>query len=377
MARDCRLDSFYFLYKERMSAAYARLWAKQYFGVSELIGGEFSSIFVVENGMVTAYLSKRAGELGRRYSEKFLQPSFLTKFLKRTKRLRDDFNEFYAEFKALNMPSLPDSEIANLLERFGSCFIPIAVQFNLSQEEFTQLPYLKLRDLLRDAACPDIDDAVKELLAHPVEDRLVREEKDLLRLAASGFGRDDLMHHSLAFSLMFYNSYDTKSNLDYLERRISELPSSAPKIAERARQLSHKCVAAAARQRDLEKRFGQKVARLAQLLRGIAIDRLELKEAWAGAEWRFLDLFKEVARRLAVPFNGLFSYMTLDDMDAALRGKHVDLPALAKRREFYCFYSHDGRVEEFSGADGRAFVRRRIPIALLESSPKNLTTFAS
>ncbi|MFH1247127.1 MAG: PEP-utilizing enzyme [Candidatus Micrarchaeota archaeon] len=83
-----------------------------------------------------------------------------------------------------------------------------------------------------------------------------------------------------------------------------------------------------------------------------AHERLELKNCWAGAEWRFLLMFKEIAKRLQIALNDLVYGYSLEDIKSALlNGKLLDKELVRERKELYAVRWVKGKRIEYRKAD--------------------------
>ncbi|HLD75468.1 MAG TPA: hypothetical protein VI874_00490, partial [Candidatus Norongarragalinales archaeon] len=214
---------FHFLFKERMSAANALLIAKQYFGVSRIIGAPFSSFMLVKNGVVVPYLTEEAVEASKQYSKKYLKTGFRTRFLSASRKRRDAFDDVYRAYNKEDVSALNNEGIIEWLKKYETGFLGILDVFNQSQEEFTQLPYLTFRENVSKKNIANVDTAMATTLLPNRPDRLARHERELYRFALDGYSQDELFHHSIEYSLLFYNSYDVRANLRFLEAQIREI----------------------------------------------------------------------------------------------------------------------------------------------------------
>ena len=90
---------------------------------------------------------------------------------------------------------------------------------------------------------------------------------------------------------------------------------------------------------EQDRLFGQLddvTAERCRLLQRLALERLELKAHWAGADYRFLPLFQQTAKRLEVPLLDLAYAYALEDFQAALLlGKTLPAETIRQRRAAY------------------------------------------
>lgn len=367
---------FFLGWKEKMSAAAARLWTHQLLDTAEIIGRPTPFIYVIREGVDHAYISDEAMSVHREYSRKFFDPEYQKALLAVSRKRREDFEAFFKEYSGKRIKETTGAELAENLRRFGACYRPLTACFQFSQTEFTEGPFHFLKEKMAASKIPEVDRKVSVLLQPNVLDVLKREELRVLEAARQGYDASQIRAHAREFGLLFYNSYDEEENIRFLENRVSDLEKLGNEaLGERIGELRAGVEKTAKEQQEIEGELGDpELAALAFFLRDMGVDRFELKNSWAGAEFRFVELFQETAKRVGLSLEELMRHYTLEEMAAALEGGELaPLEEMKRRRAFYAYHNLGGRLERLEAEEAVGFVRKWIPDFFEEETARELS----
>lgn len=345
-----------------MSAAYARLWTNQFLEANRIVGTNGDVIYVMKEGVVAAYISEPLIKAYGEFAEKnYYAPEFQKDVLKKGKTLRDEFDALLKKTRQEDVRKQSNEILAGYLEEYERVFVPITGCFNYSRPEFTQGPFEHLKKELAKKGM--MEEAAALLLQPNLLDVLKREELALMQLALEE-KIQELDRHVEEFGLLFYNSYDEKTNAEYLKSRIREFQKEGKeRIRKRMREIMEGAEEISRKQERIAERIGdQRLENLAFFLRDLGIERFELKNAWAGAETGFRKLFEEVARRMGVSLQELMGAYDLYDMRQALRtGKTPSLQEMRKRKAFYAYHNFEGELKCVEGEAAKTVVKSVLP----------------
>jgi phosphoenolpyruvate synthase/pyruvate phosphate dikinase len=181
-------------------------------------------------------------------------------------------------------------------------------------------------------------------------DILQREENDLLELMQKQNLTDlDLLKHAEKYALHFYNTYDRKIVLSFLRKRVSEEGKAGRKHFKYLEGLKRKKKSIRKRQLEIEDKLkGAGIISIAKFLRFQGSLRFDMKDHWAGAEYRCLTLFEEIAKRGEVPLMDLIDGYKVEDYKALLlEGKKLEADELRKRKKNYAWIKL-GKLDKFA-----------------------------
>lgn len=358
-------EEYYFQWGESQSGVISSI-SMPYEKLSRLIGsGEWQCLLLSEKRTTSTYITRSFENAAREYAKAFLEPSFRDEFLAKTRQARQSLQALFEQTRDKPLSNASNNELAAILKQFCALVFDVTFYFYLSQQEFTETPKLELEKHLRTHFPAEKTASVLAgLLAISELDILKREELDLIKLALAGFDAAKLEKHSLDYAILFYNSYSKKANVSFLEQRAKQLQVlGKEKLEEKKKKIIGEAKQAKIRQ---EKLLGQindaNVTRLAVLLHDLGVDRLEMKNAWAGAEYRFLALFQEISRRTGIPFNELMGVYRPEDIEKALlEAKKVSLEEAKERKKIYAYQYHGGKHEFLSGQAALELAQKLIP----------------
>jgi phosphohistidine swiveling domain-containing protein len=369
-------SGFYFHWSESESAFNAELMIHAYDENGKLgKDRNFEVIVLVDKRYTSTFVSKSYAKAAGRYGEAYLQPGFRKKFLAESAAARKKFAGFFERVSKTNLREAGSAELASFLREYFELYNGPIVYFKRTNEEYTQRVYEELRNGLKRFFPEDEVDGATAALLVPIDlDAIKREEFDVARMALEALHEESeekdaraaraIEEHALKHSILFYNSYDRAANHAFIGERVREfkklgktvLEKKIAGFAESAEKAGEKQNALLARIAD------ERVREYALLLRDMSFERLELKDAWTGAEFRFLPLFEEIARRAGVPLQELMDVYGFEDAQKLLEtGKKLADEEIARRREFYAFYLKNGAIAFESGDAAKALVARLLP----------------
>lgn len=367
---------FIFQWSESQSALTAEMWAAAFQPIGKTIGSNFQALLLNENRATTAYVNEEFVKLSEKHSEKFLQPGFREEFLGSAAEWRRQFEEFYEKFKKTDLKKAGESELAALLGEYHACLAGVGELFNYSQQEFTEWPKKFLQEKLRkhfgEKQVPEI---ISLLLSFDSFDLVKREEKELAELSLQEWDEAALERHSIKYAGLFYNSYDKQANLSFLRGRAEKFramgESGVKKIVGKM-ELGAEDVG-----RKQQKIFSQindgRVREAATLLRDLGFDRFELKNYWAGAEYKFLQLFVEISRKSGVPLKELLGIYRIHEIEGLLlQGEALSREEAGSRKKAYLFYFKDGEIIFYSGEKALEKARQLVPSHFKQSDSREV-----
>ncbi len=325
-----------------------------------------------EKGHVDAYISDGMAEEWKAMSSRMLEPDFAEKLLAQFSKAYEENSSFYAAFKQKRLDALSSAELFLLLEELCALVRKVGVLFSATQQYGTQAVEDELRNRLRGQSAGNAD-AMFSLLTMPSQpDIISREQADLAVLASREFADDDLLAHAEKHAWLLYQTYDSRLGFEFLKRRAEAAKDGLQAKAAKEKEsgvLGMKGVpanervrldgvsglalnVAEAAKRGLREKqetvfrgLDAETIRLCLLLQELAHQRLELKDVWAGAEWRFLPLLKQIAKRSNLAVRDIMYAYTLAELKVALlEGKALEATVVKNRKEAYAVQNLGGVV---------------------------------
>ncbi len=369
---------FVFHWSESQSALNAESWAKAYEKLGDYLDSKnFEAFIVVKKRHTHAFISQSLVQLSDSYSRKqFLKPGFGKEFLSKTSDARKRFDRFYGALLEKDLGKATNEELSQLLAKYFDYYTSIGVYFLFSQAEFTSAPYEELKKQLEKYFPKEEIPNVISILLSPTElDIIKREEADLIKLALTNYTQKELEKHSINYSILFYNSYNKPTNLSFLEERVKELKKTGEKkLNQKLEEIDNSVLVQKIKQEKYLNKINDIGTKgLALLLRALGIDRLEMKNSWAGAEYRFLPLLEGIASRIGVNFKDFIDTYTLEDARKALINKTtLSKTEVEQRREVYTFHLENNKITFTSGSNAESAIGTLIPEYFKQKTTENL-----
>ncbi len=351
------MSKYIFQWSEAESHLLVRCWADSFCKLGQFIGKDLDTLGVVKQRVTTTYVTAQNAAVSAEFSKRFLEPAFQKEFIAKIASAKAGLDAFFSTVRSTNLSKLENKQLVDLLEQYRSCVIAVMVPFNMMQAEFTDLPFARISEVIKANNRKNPEIAISQLLMPDKLDVIKREEFDLAKLAENP--TDSAMReHAYKYAFLFYNSYSEEQNLEFLRFRLSNVRPFVELDQEAKAELLHRKMA----QSKLEAKLDAETRNNVSFLCELAWERFELKDKWAGAEFRFLFMFKEIAKRMSVSLADIFYVYSIPELVEFLQsGKVVDQGELKKRKGFYALKVKNGEVNTYSGEEAEELVGQLVP----------------
>lgn len=302
----------------------------------------------VENHHVRAYVNKHYLESGSQAGEKLLEQGTLETILAGSRAARQNFNELAKRFK--HARSFSNAELSEFYLAYSRRYGEVLNYFEVTQPYQLIAVEAALKQALARDGFEKVDDALI-LLTTPTDlDIIKREEMDFLDLASGKASEENLMKHAEKHPWLFINTDNDRLVADYLNGRLKQFKITKQQAAQRKAEIAEeKKRILDAQQKLLQKAQNPLIGRLSGLVRALATDRLELKSVWAGAEYLFIPVYAEIAKRIGVTVDDLkYGYRVADITASLASGRKLDDETVCARKSRYAILSGDN-FEFFEG----------------------------
>lgn len=335
---------------------------------------------VVDDRMVTFYFPADENIAVEKYGQNYLHADFVSFFLEQSALARAEINDFFAKQQGSDYDSFSNAKLAAQLKAYHrlyrrlSAFFAATISFfqEIPEKEFRRLLFEKTRDQKK-------ADEYFSLLAQSTEiDIIKREELDFLQMRfAEKPMVDVLLKHANTHPWYFFNTYERMSAIAFLEKRIREVALTPQAAQARTMEIHHEQNTLKQKQQKALKELNDaKIDYFATLFQQLGHDRLELKAVWSGSEFRFIDLFAQIAKRMELSITDLMWTVRAREITEFLEaGKMFDHSEIEKRKKIYVYWLTNGRLEFYSGEDAANVARQQVGWGkkLLETQAKGRT----
>ncbi|MFH0952061.1 MAG: PEP-utilizing enzyme [Patescibacteria group bacterium] len=319
-----------FQWGEQQSMLSSEFWVK-YWGAYYLGKPKCTDYIVAsEKKYLDTYASvSMLNEIHSR-SNAFLKKKNRIRYFKRSKLQQRKYWLLFQRLQGLELDKLSDIQIAEFLSRYVDLVQYISALFVMSDDKGLFAVTRKVQAMLREKGMFDI----LSLVTTPCKtDIFINELRDLKKLKhRKKIKRNDLLNHTKKHAWLFFNSYNTSENILYIKNRLGE----SLNLKKKLNNLKQLCC----RQKLIFNKMNDaELHDLCFFMQHMGLDRLQLKNCWAGAEFRFLDLFLEISKRIDVKFLAMMAgYRFQDYLEALIRGKKVSRNTLSRRLKKYILW---------------------------------------
>lgn len=357
---------YYFSWGERHSVISTESWLNGYVSLRDIIANDNKNVFIMaKNGCLETYNSEQDLKISYESGRKILDHGFLEIHLKRSKKIREEFDILYKSVKNKNLKRLSDKALLDIFTRYQDIFDKVWAYFKVSQPEYLEPAREKLNSLL-DLNFKDADEKFITLTT-PIGLDMIKEEQLAAYLLSlkKEISHEDLLRHAEDFPWLFFNTYDRQVIMDFLTKKFNDIKS----IDEKQRKIHIADIKDNHQKHILDfnniinsaNREKEEIRYLSDVFGKLALDRLKLKHWWGGAEYLFLSLFDEIASRANIGTEELLMTYKASDIGRLLSGhKYLNLLLRKSRRSEYAVELSDGKLTFYDSETTKNIFNSRI-----------------
>jgi len=303
-----KLPEYEFQWGERCSMLIAECWVRNYGPYLLAKAKKIDYVLISEKRYNETFCSKTMVSEWGRLCKNLLKASKRKFIMDSSRLLRKNWEKFYRNYKKLKLNRLPSKKLFEILQAYYDYLRQFALHFNVSQGISTDT----LTNYIQQALSEESKEKyLTTLITQTTPDIILKEKVDLHKLNKYKTTKAALKRHALKYCFLFYNSYNMEDNLSFLKNRLKDHVNYKKELYE-MEQLKNK-------QENIFESLGNKnIKELCLFQQNLGVERLELKNCWAGAEFRFLDLFTEIAKRIYTPLEMMMSTYRISEYESAL-----------------------------------------------------------
>lgn len=328
---------------ESHSAISVECWTRYYSTQRHFFGAVRKNSFsLVENRQLHNYVKKYDNLQTVKEGEKLLEESFLRKVFRQSDAARKNFFKLYGEKEKMDLRRLSNAKLAKLFNRYVVAYERLLPCFSASQPEFLKPAEKTLKELLNQNSFSDEQiNSHFTILTTPCEvDAIKREGIDFLKAALSG-DETQLLEHAKKYPWLFFNTYSESTAVGFLKEKALQLGKiSEADVLLKANEMQRKSVELANKQKEILAclQRGKQALKLALIFQKSAIDRMETKAVWGGAEFLFQTMFREIAARARETIDDfMWTYNIEDTLNFLEREIKLSKEEIASRKNFTFF----------------------------------------
>lgn len=331
-----KINKYEFQWGERHSIISAECWA-DYYG-HYLLGTpkHIDYIEISEGRYLQTYASDKMIMEWKKNSKMLLKKNKRNSLLRSSQIAQKKYWDFFKKTQKVNLPTIENEKLYKLLQEYIQIYKGVIRYFPISQAESVDsiLKYLhaQLTKINEDAL-------LNKLITQTIPDIINIEQKELSALGENHFISDKILYsHAIKHAWLFFNSYNTNDNLKFLRNGLQNHFDYNEKITQLDQLKKY--------QTEIFKKIkNQKIKELCLFLQTIGVDRLNLKNCWAGAEFRFLPIFKEIAKRTSISLEEVMaSYSIADYRNFLIFNKKLSKEKIENRTKEFVWWKNNNKL---------------------------------
>lgn len=351
---------------ESHSAISVACWTRYYATQRRFFGAVRKNSFsLVENRQLHNYVKKYDNLQTVKEGKKLLEESFLRKVFRQSDASRKNFFELYGEKEKMDLRQLSNAELAGLFNRYVTAYERLLPCFSASQPEFLKPAEKALKGLLNQNSFSDEQiNSYFTILTAPCEvDAIKREEMDFLKAALLG-DETPLLEHAKKHPWLFFNTYSESTAVSFLKEKALQLGKiSEAEVLLKTNEIRRKNIELANKQKEILAGLqgSEQASELALIFQKSAIDRMETKAVWGGAEFLFQNMFREIAARVGETIDDfMWTYNIEDILNFLEREIKLSKGEIAGRKKFYLFWLDNLQLRFFSGEEALRVAEKEV-----------------
>jgi len=342
-----------YIYEEQHSMLMCEAFFKaftEYKGLPEKLD---EALFESSKGLMKSHCTEKQFDKTRREGRIYFDKKEQKKLEKGFFRVMKKFEKFHKEFKKINVKEQANKQLLKLTEKYFLLLVESDAYFKVSGGRvFQDLEKKVKEDLSKIYSGKELQENFGLLLTPTSIDLLQQEELALLKLAhKKSIAPKEIEKHTEKYALHYYNTYNRKQVEQFIRQRIKEEKKVGRRNLQYLKELKQKKKGLEVMQKKIEKKVKNKnVLQVARFLRMHGSWRFELKNWWAGAEYRFLSLFERIAEIAGLTIEDFFASYGIEDVKKLLvKNKKLSAAEIEKRKKYYVFYKFYQEVRFYSG----------------------------
>jgi phosphoenolpyruvate synthase/pyruvate phosphate dikinase len=331
------------------------------------IPGILNTIFYINRrGLETCYTPLSELERIKLQGKRFFNKHYRINFKRQVDYTESKFERFFNKLKKVDMHSLSDKRLASTFKEYCSNLEPFLAYYQVSGGRIYLLleQYVK-HELSKYYPDQEIPLIYSLLLSENKIGKFERETYDLYTLASrKNITEKMLRNHAKNYSASYLNAYDEHKILASISAKIEQLKKEGLKPIEYKKRLTRIKNEIKRKQSEavLKFRDNDKLIDLIDFLREQGAIRFEYKEWFMGAEYKFLEMFKEISSRIGISVHDFFASYSIDDtLNFLNNGVRLDDIEINRRKKVFILFKVDGKKHFASGDTAESFIRKYHP----------------
>jgi len=369
-------------WEEKYSTFIVDLAAKIIEGYYKIIGNDIIEYlaFVEKTTHVINFYSCQAQEkINKEHGSYFLDKKRIKKLLLKYDEIIFKYQRLLQRIDELNYSILTENDLKKIWQELIKNLSEIIAYFRSTRPEVEIKPAGLVKKILSEYYPQNEIDEKLRILATSLKIGLIEKERrgwvEILKTKKKKKTQLKrlFLEHVEKFPSFFINIYETDKLINLLYKRFLEDKRNLGKLTREIKEKEKFLKTLPSKQNRIIKKCknNKDLITFSEMLQDFGWYRFELKDIWAGAEIKFLSLFKEISKRKQVELFDLLNYYTIEDISNCIEGrKKLSKKELEKRKKCIAFVVKNHKYKLITGKEALSLLNRIEKNLLIEKELK-------
>jgi len=366
-------NHYRYIWSEYRSLINVESHIRQYIEQRHIFGSGHSYSFIyAKDGFAEELHRDVDNAVWVKLGKQLLRRKFVEELIAEGHVLTREFASFVKILHESDLGSCSDSELKKLFVASCKYHSKFRGYFKISREEFMATAENELKRLLAEKFTKyENRESIFEVLTSPAQmDDVNLELLDRVTLvhnySPSRLDDELLLKHALKHPWLIAHSHNLSSILSHLKSGFQKDFANKKELNQKVGELKLQKKRLGTLQRKyLKIAKSKKINYLSWLSQAMSIERMRLKGSWAGSDFIYLPLYKEISRRTSVSLRDLFSVYRIGEVVKAINDKKGILSPIEKihRKSYYVLWLKNKKLYFYSGKKASTIINERVAIS--------------
>ncbi len=358
--------NYKYIWSEKRSLINVEAHIRQYIEQRDILGSTHNYSFLYgKNGIAEELHRDIDNQRWIKIGKKFLQKNFVSSLLTKGKELREEFNSFLSTISTSRLLALSDQKMSGLFMKSCHFHSRLRGYFKTSRPEFLTFAEVKLKKLLARKLSDDrlIQQAFETLTTPSQMEEVNNELLDWAELVLKGATEQQIIRHIYKYPWLIAHTFDKDQIKADIKKRYSNDRKHLVAIRENLKSLKkYKQKLKNDQQEWLKYLNHPQINYLSWLFQELSLERMRLKGGWAGSDFLYFDLYKEISRRTKTSLKDLYLVYRIKEVLTAIKQHKPILKRseIKARKIAYVFWLRNKKLSFYRGRKALSIITKKL-----------------
>lgn len=356
-----------YIWSEKRSLVNAEAHIRQYIDERDIVGSTHDNSFIYARDFVIEELHLAEDNYcWLKIGQKFLRDNYLKKFFLDCENIIKNFGKFIEKINQINFDEIDSSELESIFIGSYKFHSRLRGYFKATRHEFLYMAETQLKKIIslnyESRHCQKVFEILSTLNKY---DDVNKELIDWFSLVLKNrnISKEILLKHIERYPWLVANSSNFKEITDFFDEKFFVSHKKLESLFLETKQTIDKKSALEKMQLMILKKINNLNAnKLSKFFQDFAFLRMKLKGFWAGSDFLYLPIYKEIAKRTNIKLGDLYESYRIDEIIKSIK---LEKPALSKeeaddRKRAYVLWLRNKKLSFYSGNQAEIIINKEL-----------------